>query len=165
MKMTNQCLAIFVVALCLGVLSGCNILAGAQNCEFGTLGFGCAPNPDASGDGSSGSDGSSSPETSTNSEGVTNDTIGQQPDTGPPVDVCAPYLYLKGTKWLCHIGAIDKDCVLDVKVLDDGFCYIICPTKIWGAKADTVTFPSTEKLVYDLHLQGPNPHTCDKKAN
>ena len=164
MKMTNQCLAIFVVALCLGVLSGCNILAGAQNCEFGTLGFGCAPNPDASGDGSSGSDGSSSPETSTNSEGVTNDTIGQQPDTGPPVDVCAPYMYLQGTSWTCHAGAAVAECVLVVTALESGVCDVKCP-KVWHVDAATILFPSADKLVYDLHIADAPAVPCFKKVN
>ncbi len=158
MKMTNQCLAIIVVAMCL-LMSGCigNLLGGPQNCEYGVQGWACAPNPDASGDGY-GSDGSSSPETNTTKpDAVGNDTVGKD-----VVDVCAPYKYLKGTKWFCDIGVT---CILDVLVHTDGLCWVVCPVKIWGVPADTLKFPSTGKLVYDAFSPVSNPHTCDKKAN
>jgi hypothetical protein len=143
MKNFRECATILVIAVCLGLLGGCADMTGGST--VGLI------------DGTYGSDGYSSPETNTNSDTIGNDTVGKD-----VVDVCAPYKYLKGTKWFCDVGVT---CVLDVLVHTDGLCWVVCPVKIWGVPADTLKFPSTGKLVYDMFDPGPNPHTCDKKAN
>lgn len=155
MQMTKLCLAILVVAA-MFMVSGCeNLLGGPQNCEFGVQGWGCAPNPDAGGDGTYGGDGYSSPETNNAKPEVSKDVV----------DICASWRYLHGTQWTCNAGAAVAECVLVVIELDNGVCDVICP-KFWEADATTLLFPSDGKLVYDLNMgEAPPAVPCTKKAN
>ena len=149
MKMTRFLAILVVATMCL--LQGCGLAFGPQDCEFGSVGFACAPNPDATSvDGSYGGDGYSSPETTTDGGAETSQA-----------NVCKTFLWLDGSKWLCHVGSSEEDCVLRVFVHTDGACWVATTPLLWGKPAAALTF-SKGQLGYEY--DGVK-YTCDYKSN
>lgn len=139
------------------VFSGCIPLAGPQNCEFGVVGFGCAPNPDATGDAGSNYDGSSS-ETTPNTDTVSNDTV----EVDAVQVVCKDYLYLiTGETWDCTFSGNPEKiiCTLGVEISSEGLCEIWC-SGVWVAPPSNVSLLASGQLQYQMI--GATVHTCTK---
>lgn len=155
----NTFLAILVAVLS---FNGCELVAGPQGCEFGTAGFGCAPNP-----GNDGSSHNDSLSTDTSSKSDANSSPETEVDSGPTVEeICKDYMYLQDTKWVCHYG-FDEEGILEVAMSDNHTC-LVYSSSDWRVKAESLVFPTQDQLVYDSDKygvppsQGFGPKICDK---
>ena len=146
------------LVLSVGVFCSCgsqNAAYQPQDCEFGVVGFGCAPNPDATGDAGSNYDGSSS-ETTPNTDTVSNDTV----EVDAVQVVCKDYLYLiTGETWSCTMANETFTGSLYLELSTTSTCNIHF-TGGWIAPADTVSILTSGELQYNSN--GVFFHTCTK---